>query len=127
MPEKPPVTKALGLEMSSLSKDLRDKYKLKDDAKGVVVTDVENGSPADDKQVKPGDLILQVGQQVVDTPQDVDQAHRRAEKGGHQAGAAAPVQRLGRAALRRGGAELRWAAGFAGLPPSGGMKNWAAL
>ena len=70
-PEKAPVAKALGLSMSGMTKELRDKYKLKDDAKGVVVTEVEGGSPADDKQVKPGDVILQVGQQVVSTPEDV--------------------------------------------------------
>jgi serine protease Do len=70
-PEKAPVAKALGLDMSGVTKELREKYKLKEDAKGVVVTDVESGSPADEKQVKAGDLILQVGQQVVNTPDDV--------------------------------------------------------
>jgi len=70
-PEKAPVAKALGLSMSGMTKDLRDKYKLKDDAKGVVVTEVEGGSVADEKQVKAGDVILQVGQQVVSTPEDV--------------------------------------------------------
>jgi len=70
-PEKPPVTKALGLEMSGITKEMRDKYKLADDAKGVVVTSVENGSPADDKQIKAGDVIVQVGQQVVNSPADV--------------------------------------------------------
>jgi serine protease Do len=69
--DKPPTTKALGLELSPLSQDLREKYKIKEDAKGVVVTDVEQGSPADDKQVKAGDVIVQVGQQVVETPDDV--------------------------------------------------------
>jgi serine protease Do len=70
-PEKSPPTKALGLEMSTLSQELRERYKFNEDAKGVVVTDVESGSAADDKQVKAGDLILQVGQQVVNSPEDV--------------------------------------------------------
>jgi serine protease Do len=70
-PEKAPVAKALGLSMSGMTKDLRDKYKLKEDAKGVVVTEVEGGSVADEKQVKAGDVILQVGQQVVATPEEV--------------------------------------------------------
>jgi serine protease Do len=82
VPDKPSVTKALGLEMSTLSQELREKYKFKDDAKGVVVTDVENGSPADDKQVKPGDLILQVGQQVVTTPEDVTKRLDELKKNG---------------------------------------------
>jgi serine protease Do len=70
-PEKPAVTKALGLEMSSLTKELRERYKLKEDQKGVVVTEVESGSVAEDKQVKAGDIIVQVGQQIVTTPEDV--------------------------------------------------------
>jgi len=70
-PEKPPVTKALGLEMSGLTKELRDKYKIAENTKGVVVTSVESGSAADDKQIKVGDVILQVGQQVVNAPGEV--------------------------------------------------------
>lgn len=85
-PEKPPVAKALGLEFSGITKDLREKYKLKDDAKGVVVTGVEGGSPADDKQVKAGDMILQVGQQAVETPDDVTKRLDELKKsGGKQA------------------------------------------
>jgi serine protease Do len=79
---KPPVTKALGLEMSSLTKELREKFKLKEDAKGVLVTDVEDGSVADDKQVKPGDLILQVGQQIVTTPEEVTKRIDELKKNG---------------------------------------------
>jgi serine protease Do len=71
VPEKPQTTKALGLEMSGLTKDLRDQFKLGSDAKGVVITKVDSGSPAQDKEIKPGDLILQVGQQVVTSPDDV--------------------------------------------------------
>jgi serine protease Do len=81
-PEKTPPTKALGLEMSSLSQELRERYKFNDDAKGVVVTQVESGSAADDKQVKPGDLILQVGQQVVTAPEDVTKRLDELRKGG---------------------------------------------
>ncbi|WP_413988417.1 DegQ family serine endoprotease [Labrys okinawensis] len=71
VPPKPKTAKALGLEMSGLTKDLRDQFKLGSDAKGVLITKVDNGSPAEDKQVKPGDLILEVGQQAVSSPDDV--------------------------------------------------------
>ena len=71
VPEKPKTTKALGLEMSGITKELRGKFKLGDEAKGVLITNVDNGSPADDKQIKAGDLILQVGQQAVSDPADV--------------------------------------------------------
>jgi len=71
VPEKPRTTKALGLEMSGITKELRDQFKLAADAKGVVITKVDDGSPAEDKQIKTGDIILQVGQQAVSNPDDV--------------------------------------------------------
>jgi len=82
VPEKPKTTKALGLEMSGLTKELRGKFKLGDDARGVVITNVDDGSPADDKQVKPGDLIIQVGQQAVDSPADVTKRLDELKKAG---------------------------------------------
>ncbi|WP_415081550.1 Do family serine endopeptidase [Labrys sp. (in: a-proteobacteria)] len=81
-PEKPKITKALGLEMSGITKELRDKYKLANDAKGVVVTKVDNGSSAEDKQVKVGDVILQVGQQAVSNPEDVSKRIEELKKSG---------------------------------------------
>jgi serine protease Do len=82
VPEKPKTAKALGLEMSGLTKELRDKFKLGEDAKGVLITNVDDGSTADDKQVKPGDLILQVGQQQVDSPSDVTKRLDELKKSG---------------------------------------------
>ena len=70
-PEKPVVTKVLGLELSALSQELRDKYKLGADIKGVVVTDVDPSSAAAEKQVKPGDVIVEVAQEAVTQPGDV--------------------------------------------------------
>jgi serine protease Do len=71
LPEKPKAMKTLGLEMSGITGDLRTKYKLSDETKGVIVTSVDAGSPAEEKLVKPGDIIVQVGQQAVSTPEDV--------------------------------------------------------
>ena len=80
--DKPKVAKALGLEMSGITSELRSKYKLADDAKGVLVTGVDPGSPAEDKLVKPGDVIVQVGQQVVSTPEDVTRRFDELRKNG---------------------------------------------
>ncbi|CAM5764790.1 serine protease [Labrys miyagiensis] len=71
VPAKPKTAKALGLEISGLTKELRDQFKLGSDAKGVLITKVDDGSAAQDKQVKPGDLIIEVGQQSVSSPDDV--------------------------------------------------------
>ncbi len=61
----------LGLTIQKISDQLREKYGLSDGAKGVVVTKVAADSPAAEKQLQAGDLILEVDQKPVTTPQEV--------------------------------------------------------
>jgi serine protease Do len=61
----------LGLTLQKISDQLREKYGLSDGAKGVVVTKVVPDSPAAEKQLQAGDLILEVDQKPVTTPQEV--------------------------------------------------------
>jgi serine protease Do len=63
----------LGLTLQKLSDQLREKYGLSDNAKGVVVTKVAADSPAAEKQLQAGDLILEVDQKPVGTPQEVSE------------------------------------------------------
>ncbi|WP_342164277.1 DegQ family serine endoprotease [Methylobacterium sp. SD21] len=65
------VRQALGLNLSSLTDDLRKRYNIKDGQKGVVVTRVDPSSNAADKRIQPGELIVEVGQEAVSTPADV--------------------------------------------------------
>ncbi len=44
--EKPVTQKALGLDLATLSKDLRSRYKIKDSVKGVIITNVDGASDA---------------------------------------------------------------------------------
>ncbi len=72
--KKPPVmekTQALGLDLVAITPDLRDHFKLGADAKGVLVADVEPSSDAADKGIRPGDIIIRVGQSDVQTPKQV--------------------------------------------------------
>jgi serine protease Do len=48
--------------MSPISPVLRDRFKFAEDVKGVVVTEVEPDSAASEKRIRPGDVILKVGQ-----------------------------------------------------------------
>jgi serine protease Do len=64
-------TKALGLDLVALSDELRERYKLDKSAAGVLVSDVSPDSAAADKGIRPGDLIVRVGQSDVKTPKDV--------------------------------------------------------
>ncbi|MBN9443066.1 MAG: DegQ family serine endoprotease [Bosea sp.] len=68
---KPAVANALGLELSAQNDDLRKRYSIKDGLKGVVVTKVDPNSNAADKRVLVGELIVEVGQEPVNTPDEV--------------------------------------------------------
>src|SRR5712672_3078597 len=65
-PAETPVTqKALGLDLATLSKDLRTKYKIKDSVKGVIITNVDGTSDAAEKRLSAGDVIVEVAQEAV--------------------------------------------------------------
>ncbi|UJX45935.1 DegQ family serine endoprotease [Xanthobacter sp. YC-JY1] len=70
--QKVPPRKALGIELSAMSDDLRKRYKIKSEISGVVITDVDRSSPASDKGLKAGQVIVQVGQEAVASPADVE-------------------------------------------------------
>ena len=69
--DKPATQKALGLDLTAISKDLRTKFKIKDSVKGVIVTGVDSGSDAADKRLNAGDVIVEVAQEAVTNPADV--------------------------------------------------------
>jgi serine protease Do len=69
--DKPVTQKALGLDLAVLSKDLRTKYKIKDNVKGVIITNVDSGSDAADKRLSAGDVIVEVAQETVSSGADV--------------------------------------------------------
>ena len=74
-PAKPsPKTSRLGLSLSALDDAQRAKYKLPKDASGVLVTDVDPAGPSADKNFRPGDIIVEVQNQAVHTPDDVNRA-----------------------------------------------------
>jgi serine protease Do len=69
--QKPATAEALGLSLSALSNDLRQKFSIGEEVSGVVVTEVTANSPAAEKGVRAGDVILEVGQEEVKSPGDV--------------------------------------------------------
>ena len=71
--EKSVVQKTLGLELSSLTDDLRKKFKIRDNIKGVIITGVDPSvaSAAPDKRLSSGDVIVEVQYQSVGNPTDL--------------------------------------------------------
>ncbi|HYI07887.1 MAG TPA: Do family serine endopeptidase [Thermoanaerobaculia bacterium] len=65
-----PVRDRLGLSVSNITTELRRIHSLPDDARGVVVTDVKNVSPAGEAGINEGDVISEVqGQSVSNVDQ----------------------------------------------------------
>ncbi|MEM7545256.1 MAG: DegQ family serine endoprotease [Pseudomonadota bacterium] len=62
---------ALGMKLVPMTAERRSEFSIADDVKGVVVTEVDAGSPAAEKGIRPGDVIVEVAQEVVASPADV--------------------------------------------------------
>src|SRR5919205_1217243 len=74
----------LGLSLAPLTPDTRDQLNLDQKVEGVVVTQVQPDSPADQKGIQPGDIIMSVNQKAVKDPRQVQEAVRKARDAGDQ-------------------------------------------
>ncbi len=72
----------LGLTLAPLSDALRKKYQLGSEQKGVAVTAVASNSIAANRGLKPGNVVLEVQQSDVSTPDEVDALITRARHAG---------------------------------------------
>ena len=61
----------LGLTLGLLDKDTRAHFQIPGNVQGVAVTGVDPSSPAGEKNIRPGDVIVQVQNQAMHTPDDV--------------------------------------------------------
>jgi serine protease Do len=78
------VVKTLGLTLSGITSDLKEKFSLAGDSKGVVVVDVAKDSPGAAKGVRPGDLIMEAAQEEVKSPDEVSTKIDEAKKFGRK-------------------------------------------
>ncbi len=63
----------LGMALSELTPGLREQYGIGEGVAGVVVTGVADNSPSAEKGVEVGDVILEVAQETVATPKEVQE------------------------------------------------------
>jgi Do/DeqQ family serine protease len=61
-----------GVQVEELTSDIRQELNLRSDVKGVVVTDVPDGSPAADAGIQRGDVIEQINRQPVNSVSDYE-------------------------------------------------------
>ena len=80
--ERPGKAPSLGLTLSNLNPDIRKRLSIPKDVNGVLVSRVKDGSPAADKGIEAGDVIVQVDQTPVSKPEDFVQKVKDAAKAG---------------------------------------------
>ncbi|MCP4329338.1 MAG: DegQ family serine endoprotease [Alphaproteobacteria bacterium] len=87
LPEQPESGEALddlGLSLTGITDDVRKQFDLGEGLDGVVVTDVDQESPAGEKGLRPGDVIIEVGQEPVTTPTEVAERVDEAKDAGRK-------------------------------------------
>lgn len=70
-PEGDESSASLGLSLLPLTPENRQRYGVDKELEGVLIADVVPGSPAARKGIRPGDVILRVGQEAVSDPAEV--------------------------------------------------------
>ncbi len=81
---QPPTTETLGMTLAPLDATTRETFSIPETVEGVVVTEAAGDSPAAGQGIAAGDVIVEVGQEPVDSPDDVtsriDQARQAGRK-----------------------------------------------
>ncbi len=68
---EPDTVDTVGMTLSTITDELRKKFDLGDEARGVIVTKVDADGAAAEKGIREGDLIVEVAQEEVKTPGEV--------------------------------------------------------
>jgi serine protease Do len=82
-PSPPVIVDALGLKLAKITPELRKHFSMPERAEGVVITEVPLNSAAAAQGLRPGDLVIAIGNTPVASPEQVPQlaaATRRANQ-----------------------------------------------
>jgi serine protease Do len=83
-PKPPPSVEALGLKLTKLTPELRKQFSLPEAAKGVVITEIPQNSPAAAQGLRPGDLVVALGHERIGAVEELQQKLAAAKKNGHK-------------------------------------------
>ena len=81
---EPKTTSVLGMELAQLDTALREKYEIAEDVEGVVILNVDEDSVAAEKRIVEGDVIVEVAQEVVENPQEVEKRVEKLKENGRR-------------------------------------------
>jgi serine protease Do len=76
-PDAPVELTGLGMQVAAITPELRERFRLRPDATGVVVVDVTAGSPAAEREIRAGDVVLEVQQERVTNPRELQERLER--------------------------------------------------
>jgi len=74
----------LGMALARMTPQLRKQFGLDEKAKGVVITEVDEGGNAAEKGLQPGDVIVEVDQEEVASPNEVSDRVEKAKEEGYR-------------------------------------------
>ncbi|MBR0659952.1 DegQ family serine endoprotease [Roseomonas oryzicola] len=72
-PARPVELTGLGLLVAPITDELRQRFSLRAEQRGVVIVEVAPNSPAAERELRPGDVIVEVQQERVTTPAEVQE------------------------------------------------------
>jgi len=81
----PVVSEVIGLKLVPLTDEIRRKYGLDEKVTGAVIDNIDPDSPAAQKGLKPGDVVVEAGQNPVSNPDDVVKSVDKVKKSGRKA------------------------------------------
>jgi len=61
----------LGMKVGPITPEARERFGLRPEQRGVLVTEVDTSGPASERDLRPGDVIVEVQQERVNTPQEI--------------------------------------------------------
>jgi len=79
---EPEQNKGFGMTLENVPAELTRRMRLPDGTRGAVITDVDQGSPAADFGLRPGDIIFRVGSAAVATAVEAQRELNRVPAGG---------------------------------------------
>ncbi len=83
--QKAPEQKLMGLTLSVIDDQVRQRFGLDGKVKGVIVIEADPESPAAQKGIKSGDIIVEAGQDPVNSPDDLGRSVEKIRKAGRKA------------------------------------------
>lgn len=83
--EATPSKPRIGVRLSAITPHLASRFGVAENSRGVIIVDVEKGSPAAERALKAGDIIIRIGDIEVETPGDVSRGVATAAQADHSA------------------------------------------